>query len=111
MQVKVLIRSSTRLLLTQVAQVRGQAELLATQAKCHVSGPIKQTEVSTKAPIFLRGPRRAVMDCDVDGEGPVAQCRTFHCNLGSASRLHALSTVGLLQGIEETCDDNPCCEG
>lgn len=58
-QVKVLIHYYTHLLLMQVAHVRGQAELLATQAKCHVSGPIKQTEVSTKAPIFLRGTPRS----------------------------------------------------
>lgn len=54
-QVKVLLRSHTHLLLMQVAHVSGWAELLAVQAKCRVSGAIKQTEVSTKAPIFPQG--------------------------------------------------------
>lgn len=82
----------SRLLLMQVAHVRGEAELLATQAKCHVIGPIKQTEVSTKAAIFLRAAPHFY-----GFQRLAAQCCRFPCNLESAFQQERL-----LKGTEET---------
>lgn len=62
--------------------------------------PLNKLKYRQKRP-YSCGARRTVMDCNVDGEGSAAQCRTFHCNLESASRLSALSTARI-QGIEET---------